>query len=291
MSAIRSAVIRALDRPGGRRLLGHLATGFVRRATGRREVAVRFEDGYWVRTLGDGISVFDTTQFDFHTEGLRSWEEHDRVVRDVWLHAYDPRPGDVIMEVGAGTGLDLAVFSRAVGAGTVYGVEAHPRTFEMLQRTVAKSGLENIVLVHRAIADAGGTVRIQDQHHHTENRLLPPDGEGKGAWSSGKGFWEVTASTLDDLAEELGIVELDYLKMNIEGAESLAIRGMSGILSKTERVCIACHDFIGDEVDDDWYRTKDTVVEFLRDQGFDVTTRDSDHRPQVRDQVWGVRSA
>ena len=97
------------------------------------------------------------------------------------------------------------------------------------------------------------------------------------------------ANTLDEVADELGIESLDYLKMNIEGAEALAIRSMSGILSRTKRVCIACHDFIGNEVDDDWYRTKAEVRAFLEGEGFRITIRDDDHRAPVRDQVWGTR--
>jgi predicted RNA methylase len=56
------------------------------------------------------------------------------------------RPGDVVLDVGAGTGI-LSLFAARAGAGRVVAVEADPVLAEMLRATVAANGLEQTITV------------------------------------------------------------------------------------------------------------------------------------------------
>ena len=42
-------------------------------------------------------------------------EKYFRDVQDYWFHAYKPESGDIIVDIGAGRGEDVFVFSKAVG--------------------------------------------------------------------------------------------------------------------------------------------------------------------------------
>ena len=75
--------------------------------------------------------------------------------------------------------------------------------------------------------------------------------------------------------------------MNIEGAEQNAIDGMSESITKTRHVCFAAHDFRAARGEGEHFRTRKAVIEFLRDHGFEVKTRNSDPRPAVRDHIHG----
>ena len=86
--------------------------------------------------------------------------------------------------------------------------------------------------------------------------------------------------------------------MNIEGAEQLAIKGMSWLIERTQHVAIACHDFIADMPDfdetatlisSDRMRTKQVVREFLIEHGFRVTSNTSAAEPWTRDYLYGHR--
>src|SRR5579862_5248004 len=127
----RRALIRALDRPGGRAVLGALVTRLARRhAPG---VRAWFHRGMWVHQDGDVIFV-DSPRLDYHPSIFASWaNELERVLRDAadhWFGVYQPRAGDVIVDVGAGKGEDTIAFSRAVGpSGRVLAIEAHPEVF------------------------------------------------------------------------------------------------------------------------------------------------------------------
>ena len=82
----------------------------------------------------------------------------------------------------------------------------------------------------------------------------------------------------------------DVLKMNIEGAERLALPGCRRALEHTRHVCIAAHDFRADRGEKEWYRTGHFVRQALTEAGFHVTPRD-DARPWARDHIHGVRPA
>jgi hypothetical protein len=98
----------------------------------------------------------------------------------------------------------------------------------------------------------------------------------------------VRARRLDDVVRELEIEEIDLLKMNIEGAERLALRGMTETLPKIRHLCISCHDFMADRGGPDEMRTRAFVMEFLEARGFVLTTRD--HAADwVRSYVYGTR--
>ena len=95
-------------------------------------------------------------------------------------------------------------------------------------------------------------------------------------------------TTLDNIFGSLALSRVDYLKMNIEGAEGPALSGMRELVQHTRNVCISCHDFLADTGGPNELRTKANVVHFLKENGFAVSLRESDVRSNVRDFVYGV---
>src|SRR5437899_13028030 len=85
----------------------------------------------------------------------------------------------------------------------------------------------------------------------------------------------------------LGLSHADFLKMNIEGAERLALSGMGEMVQKTKNVCISCHDFLADEGGPDDLRTKADITDFLKRNGFAILLCESEGL-WIRDFVYGV---
>jgi FkbM family methyltransferase len=279
---VNRVVVRLLDRGWGRVGLAAVTNLWIRQRSSV-DASVHW-DGCWLRRIGSEYIV-DGQNFTYYRSQVATWERRlqrqKSDVADYWYHAGEPRPGDTVIDVGAGIGTDAAVFSRTVGpAGRVLAIEAHPRTFRMLQVTCRWNGLANVVPVHAAVVHQRQTVVIEDQENHESNTVSL----GKEVDVSG---FRVPGVSLDDICRDYAVTEIGLLKMNIEGAERLAIRGMHGAIQRTRQVCIACHDFRGSE--SDWYRTRSEVEAFLRTAGFRIVNRDQDPRDYVRDHVHGVR--
>jgi FkbM family methyltransferase len=273
----RTRMYRALDRPGGRAALGRMATILARRETDD-DVAVVYRGAWFAKLDGTAIAASGSKTFVYrHGHEIRStyeWQLQD--VRDTWLYRYEPQPGDVIVDVGAGVGSETFVFSRAVGeGGRVVAIEPHPETFRILQAQVGANKLANVELEQVAVTAAPGPVYIEDRERHERNTI-------SGDWTEGRREDPVEGVPLDDLRKRHGLERIDFLKMNIEGAEAAALEGMSETIGVTRHVCIACHDFLG-------LPTRERVASFLRDRGFTVETRDTDEREFVRDHVHASR--
>ncbi|HLY19309.1 MAG TPA: FkbM family methyltransferase [Bryobacteraceae bacterium] len=281
---LRRRVIRALDRPGGRALLGAV-TGRLAQ-TGAPGVRVYFRRGMWVHRQREIVFV-DGPVLDYHPPIFHTWDnELDRRMADAedyWFQLYRPRPGDVIIDAGAGRGEDTIAFSKAVGpAGRVIAIEAHPVTFGCLCLFCELNRLTNVTPVHAALVDRAGPVAIESAEGWQTNRVAAPEAGGAA---------RVPGLTLDELAERLNVSHIDFLKMNIEGAEGLAVRGMEKTLRVTGGLCISCHDFRANAGQGEFLRTKEFVAEAVRGAGFTTVSRDADPRPYIADQVNAFRSS
>jgi FkbM family methyltransferase len=201
---------------------------------------------------------------------------------DLWLHRYQPATGDVIFDVGAGRGVATVVFSPAVGeTGRIFAVEPHPWVYRRLEDVIRRRALRNTRAIRCAVTDRAGVCELTDLENY-ENNTVRTESETCNTI-------EVESRTIDQLVRDLGVQRLDFLKMNIEGAERLAIHGMGEALSGARAVAIACHDFVADLKGDDWFRTSEIVSSFLEERGFKVARRSSDARVFVRDYVYGYR--
>jgi FkbM family methyltransferase len=279
---LRRALIRSLDRPGGRVALGAMVGHVARKwAPG---VRVYYRQGMWVHQHNDVIFV-DSPILDYRASIFGTWaDELDRCMADAtdhWFYVYQPHPGDVILDVGAGKGEDTVVFSKAVGPlGRVIAIEAHPITFRCLRLFCDLNHLRNVETLHFAIVDRDGPVGIDTKKEWQANRI----GTGAEQYPT-----LVPGTTLDEIAERAHLKRIDFLKINIEGAEIKAIQGMGSTLQVTRSLCISCHDFRSNSGEGEFFRTKTAIQDAIERAGLRIVSRDADQRPYVADQVNGVR--
>lgn len=230
--------------------------------------------------LDDGIWMHQTARgyFAYHQPYLRlDLAQFDAFTRRYFFWGYEPRASDVVIDVGAGVGEETLTFSKAVGErGKVICIEAHPRTYLCLEKLVQYNGLKNVVPIHVAVTKPGcSAVTIGNGNEYLANRLHEAGGIS------------VPAATIDEIHQQLNLGRIHFLKMNIEGSERLAIRGMAATLRQTQVLCVSCHDFLAESGKGEGYRTKNLVREFLLQSGLDVIDReDPGLPPYIRDQIW-----
>ena len=233
-----------LDNRAGRPVLRALSRVALRLQYPER-VSVGWSDGVWEYRWPNGIVMSD--------RALPTRARPGDIGAPHYLWAYTPKPGDVIVDVGAGVGEELHEFVPAVGpSGKVIAVEAHPRLCIVLDRLCQANGWRNVVVVNAAITDGPGVVTLTDERASDSNDIFRP------------GTLRVPAQSLPELLHELDLDHVDFLKMNIEGAETLALEGTGILTARTiANAAISCHDWIG-------RATKAPVRRILEGYGFEV---------------------
>jgi FkbM family methyltransferase len=280
----KMALIRLLDRPGGRFLLGNMATHFLRRTEGG-DIEILYRDGLWTFRVGSNFFP-DGPTLNYAYGDFDKWKRQMDVyvsdAKDFWLHHYSPQEGDVVVDVGAGRGEDTLAFSRAVGeTGRVIAIEAHPVTFAILKSFCHLNRLANVTPLQLALMDKSGNVQIAESELGWKLNAIEY-GEG----SSGI---LVRAATLADVCKEQGLKDIAFLKMNIESAERHALLGMESVIPLIRQISVACHDFWWECGHGEQFRTRAFVEQFLIEHGFTLASRPDDPRDYVRDHVFGLR--
>jgi FkbM family methyltransferase len=283
--SLKRTIIDLLDHKGGRTLLGKITTLRARRELGS-DVEVLHDGRLWIHR-SNSMYFPDDRKFCYHGTSFRNWSElptaYFENAQDYYLRHYRLREGDVVFDVGAGRGEDTLAFSRAVGqGGRVIAIEAHPLSYELLEAFCRLNRLENVSPINLAIMDKRGEISMVESDNWRANAVSMDDPGGN---------IKVPARTLDEVCRELlGVQHIDFLKMNIEGAERYALAGMESIVRSTNAMCIACHDFLGDRGLGEHYRTRQFVEGFLADHGFTTVSYPDDPRDYVRCHVFASRT-
>jgi FkbM family methyltransferase len=131
--------------------------------------------------------------------------------------------GDTVLDIGANIGWFTLVAAKHSGKmGRIHSFEPRPETARMLKRTIADNDLRNQVTVWEyALSNSWGKVDLvwrKETQNPGHSYVRGNADETVGNYVSTK----VTAAPLDDLLPDIAP---DLIKIDIEGAEPLAIEG------------------------------------------------------------------
>ncbi len=173
--------------------------------------------------------------------------------RRIGQYGYDapganPRPGATIVDCGAFTGDSLPAFVAATkGDCRIHAIEAFPPNFRRLTDTIARAKLGAVVTpLPVALAREAGTIFIAGDESIAD---------GCARVDTAANGYTVRSETLDDLF--LGRGPVDYLKMDIEGADLDALIGGRRMLAEHRPVtAVAAYHKPGHAIE---------IAEFLHD--------------------------
>ena len=148
---------------------------------------------------------------------------------DVIEH-FTPKEGDVVVDVGAAFGFYSILASRKVkGSGRVISIEPQPDSFEMLNCNIKLNGLTNITTLNYAVFSKETTLNLYSSYSILSER----------SEKNKKDFVKVNGNTLEYLLKELnGISEVNWIKIDVEGAELEVLKGAQRIFSESKDLSI-----------------------------------------------------
>jgi len=206
----------------GAAVLRRVGLGRVVEAVGARVASTDFEvevDG--LRLAGDHIG-----QLYYVREVLESGREgyFVELVREA------SQPGATVLEAGAHIGYVTLQAARAVGpTGRVIAFEPNPRTLPVLRRNVEANGFaDRVEIVEVALGSAPGRASF----------FLTPAGD-ESSLHRDAAPEDVVDVEVDTADARLGDTHVDVVKIDVEGGEVEALRGMRELLRRARPVVFA----------------------------------------------------
>jgi FkbM family methyltransferase len=181
------------------------------------------------------------------------------------IKRFTPKEGDIVVDIGAHIGLYTIISSKRIGVnGKVVAIEAHPSNFEMLNSNIKLNQLNNVIPLNYAVYSKETKVKLylpSGESGFTKYNTIMPN------WiNTREKFVEVNANTLDYLLQlnEIRQEEVNWIKIDVEGAEFEVLKGATNVLSKSKDIAILMELHGPPHI----YRPK--VEEFLRSYNFKI---------------------
>lgn len=197
----------------------------------------------WKETIieADGITYVLIDQESF--EIVNGFENF----MSMWLK---PEKGEVLLDIGAHIGKYTLGMARIVGdEGMVLAIEPNPANYQALRKNIQLNNLRNVIPLNLAAWDGDCTLELFTGHlagHHST----------KIDWNLGAN--KVRARAMDDVLKENEVNKVDWIKIDVEGAEWEVLRGLRETIDKKRPRIVA-------EVS---YENTDRIKEFMEERGY-----------------------
>jgi len=139
-------------------------------------------------------------------------------------------PGAVFLDVGANVGYYTALAGKALGPhGRVIALEPDPESFFYLEKTVAANAGAPVQCFRKAAGEQAGEATLYTSaDNRGDNRLY--------ANELANGECKIEVVAVDELLEQLGIAELNLVKIDVQGYEGKVFAGMQRTLARSPQL-------------------------------------------------------
>ncbi|MGL4599509.1 MAG: FkbM family methyltransferase, partial [Bacteroidia bacterium] len=157
----------------------------------------------------------------------------------------------VVFDCGANMGLGILYVKKQFPQAEIIAFEADPSIAAIAQKNIQQNGLKNVTVHAAAVWTHSGTISF--------------DADGAQGGQIGKGKQEVPAMRLRD--ELLQYEKIDFLKMDIEGAEHAVLLDCKEALKRVDHLFVEYHSRISQP------QVLNELLALLTQQGFRYTLR------------------
>ncbi|MCX5753526.1 MAG: FkbM family methyltransferase [Candidatus Krumholzibacteria bacterium] len=274
MQRCSSQLIRRLMAPAARALLAPRAAAKSLRSRALRKRADTMADGE-IEATADGLKFCVYAGSTQHR-----WYALNPLDADLRTHFLRTciSEGDVVYDVGAHIGLWTIPISLRVGPyGRVVSVEPDSQSRELLLRNIERNGCTNVNIVATAISNIDESREFWSRGQKSTHSFFEQSYTTKQSCAVRE--W-MKCQTIDALVAS-GQPRPDCIKLDIEGAEMLALQGASRTLPIVRALFIEVHQFTLQRAG--YANPWDDIERLLRAAGFDrFVALDSAHLVATR---------
>jgi len=140
--------------------------------------------------------------------------------------------GMTVLEIGANIGFFTMLFAKLAGEnGKVFAFEPDPDNFRLLEKNIKANNYKNAECVRKAVSKRTGTARLFiSEEHHGDHRIFDS--------FDGRRSVEIETVAIDDFMPQGASV--DFIKMDIQGAEYSALQGMERTIKNSGPLIMLC---------------------------------------------------
>jgi len=147
------------------------------------------------------------------------------------------KEGMIVFDIGANIGMYSILLSKLVGSsGKIYSFEPDENTFNILTKNLSLSKCDNVLAYKIALSDSNSLAIMSKPNEQSGDAFhyIQPLNDSDDISKS------VQTITLDNFLLEQGIPKVDFIKIDIEGAEFLCLTGATQLLTGPQSPTLVC---------------------------------------------------
>ncbi len=189
------------------------------------------------------------------------------LVREIFFkRVYNPacipiEDNDSVVDIGANNGV-FTLYAAINTQNAVHAYEPSPRNLEVLKRNIAANNLRHVTAHGCAVSDKDGVAKLflnpTDGQQNLLSNLIFPDKIEQYKTSTDlnylipgpdkpETFIEVPTTTLQEIMDVNNLKQIDFLKLDCEGAEGLILQSTpEAYLRRVRKIAMEFHDHLSD---------------------------------------------
>ena len=199
---------------------------------------------------------------------LLFWDDlvifHEIFIDKLYEKKFEIKAGNVILDLGASRGWFACKISKLVGDnGKIVAIEPNPYNFKYLKKNLERNNIKNVIPLKIGVWSSKKEIKLSNQKYiSTIDILLKNQHPNKHA-----NYITIEVDTIDSIVSKLNLQSVNYIKMDIEGAEIEAVKGATRTLSDYEdiKLSIAAYHEISPGV-----QSFKVLVPILKEKGFHI---------------------
>lgn len=195
-----------------------------------------------------GYAEVEGSKFQFHD--ARSFHaSYEEIIQDKIYEFNTASKNPLIIDCGANMGLSVYYFSKAYPSAKIIAFEPEEAIFPVLQNNITTYNLNNVTLHKKAVWDEVTTLKF-----FTDKGM---GGSVTNVYKNQEPALVETVILADYLQEKI-----DFLKMDIEGAEYRVLKNCEALLKNVENIFVEYHSYINEE------QHLEDLLQLLKQNGF-----------------------
>jgi FkbM family methyltransferase len=171
---------------------------------------------------------YNVRDYEYFFNGIRQVISESFIYPEYWIKECRPAIGSTVFDIGANIGTISLIISDMIGTkGNIYAFE--PVTHKILYKNIKKNKISNVKVIPIGISNKKESVEIKISEYFQDSSFINPNVSNSDHFFMNK-IIEVTS--IDDFVDNNGIEKIDFIKVDVEGAEELVLKGANNTILK-----------------------------------------------------------